>query len=275
MLLHQDSRYSPRLLSLAVAALLGLAGTTAHAETGSASAHDVSIHINLLGLATLDVDPQAPSTIDNQSVATYQQNSVPGLDIGDLLLHLSTGTIDTEAEYAPSTGISGAGAHVSIEDLNLSAVDLLGAGLLSITARTIQSRSRVMGYCLSGAGIKSRDMFDDIAFFNGFDDGNIKPGGPGGVPDPGDVVLDDLTISILGIPVPALPLNPPPNTNIDLASLGIAGATLILNEQTFGGDGVNSGSLTSNAVRLTLNATNLITADVLIAHSEGKLDCTQ
>lgn len=268
-----DSRTSSRLLRVAIVGLLGLAAPSAFAETGSAVAEDVSIHIDLLGIAQLDVDPQAPVEIDHASAATYQENSAAGVDEGNGLLHLTTGTLATEAEYAPGA-ISAAGARASAHDFELSAVSPISGGLLSITANLIQSRSAVMGYCLPSRG-QNRDMFDDIGFFNGFDEGNLGAGGPGGHPDPGDVVLDGIEIAILGIPVPDLPLNPPPNTNVDLGGLGIVGATLILNEQTLEGDGLNSATLTSNAVHLTLNVAGLITADVVVAHANAGLDCTQ
>jgi hypothetical protein len=272
---HQlASRASPRLLRVAIAGVLGLAMPSAFAETGSAAAEDVSVHIDLLGIAQLDVDAQAPVQIDNASAATHEENSAAGVDTGNSFLHLTTGALATEAEYAPGVAISAAGARASVVDFDLSAVSLVGDSLLSITADLIQSRSAVMGYCLPSRG-QNRDMFDDIGFFNGFDEGNLNAGGPGGHPSPEDVVLDGAEITILGIPVPDLPLNPPPNTNVDLGGLGIVGATLILNEQTLEGDGVNNATLTSNAVHVTLNVAGLITADVVIAHSSAKLDCTQ
>ena len=271
-MLHQHT--SPRRLRVAIAGLFALAAPSAFAETGSAVGADVSIHINLLGITELNVDALAPTQIDNASTATYQENSAAGVDTGDGFLHLTTGALATEAEYAPGAGISAAGGGASVADLNLTAVSLLGDGLLSITGNLIQSRSSVMGYCLASGG-QHRDMFDDIAFFNGFDERNLNAGGPNGHPDPGDVVLDGVEITILGIPVPLLPLNPPPNTAVDLSALGIAGATLILNEQTLTGDGVTSATLTSNALHLTLNVASLITADVVIAHTDAKLDCTQ
>ena len=290
-MLHQH--VSPRRLRVAIAGLFAFAVPSAFAETGSAVGADVSIHINLLGVAQLDVDALAPTQIDNASTATYEENSAAGADTGDSFLHLTTGALATEAEYAPGAAISAAGGGASVADLNLSAVSLLGDGLLSITGNLIQSRSSVMGYCLATGG-QHRDMFDDIAFFNGFDERNLNAGGPNGhfrcvrrsVRDGeqhrsgrtllrGTMDVSMLRVTILGIPVPALPLNPPPNTAVDLSALGIAGATLILNEQTLSGDGVTSATLTSNALHLTLNVASLITADVVIAQSDGKLDCTQ
>jgi hypothetical protein len=90
---------------------------------------------------------------------------------------------------------------------------------------------------------------------------------------PGGTDLIDPVITILGIPVPALPTNPPPNTSIDLNALGIAGVTLVLNEQTRDGDGVHSLSLGTNAIHLGLNIAGLVTGDVVIAHSEVSMAC--
>ena len=99
---HQfASRTSPRLLRVAIVGLLGLAAPSAFAETGSAVAEDVSVHINLLGVAQLDVDAQAPVQIDHATTATYQENSAVGVDTGDSFLHLTTGALATEAEYPP------------------------------------------------------------------------------------------------------------------------------------------------------------------------------
>jgi hypothetical protein len=123
-------------------------------------------------------------------------------------------------------------------------------------------------------------MLDDFLFFSTFDSGNLVPGGGGGgdgggiggLP-PGGGTLVDPVVTILGIPVPGLPLNPPPNTDVDLGALGIVGATLILNEQTNTGDGVHSLARATNAIHLTLDVAQLVTADVIIAHSEVSLAC--
>ena len=274
MLLQSRHRVAKRLSALAVAAVLGAGGASADAQTGSAAARDLSVNINLLGIAQLNVDAQAPVSFSNVTEATAVQNSLPAFDSGGMLLHLSTSTLLAQAEYSPGA-ISASGAEVTVQDLDLSAVSLLGADLISVSAGLIRSRSAVMGYCLPETSHAKDGMFDDIAFFNGFDNGNLQTGGIDGTPDPSDVQLGDLHIAILGIEVPDLPLNPPPNTTIDLNPLGILGATLILNEQTTGGDGVHMASLASNALHLTLSVADLVTADVVVAHSEAKLDCTE
>lgn len=258
---------------LAAAILLGLATIDVHAETGSAAAHDVAVHINVLGVAELDVDPQASVAFDNATDPTHQQDALLSIDAGNAFVHLSTGATSAEAQYDPGVSLSSAGADTQIVNLDLFAESLLGDGLLSISADLIESRSIVMGYCLP-AGRATLGVTDDITFFNGFDAGNLTPGGPGGTGG-GNVVLTNPGVSILGIPVTGLPNLPPPNTSIDLAALGIVGATLILNEQTIGGDGVDMGSMSSNALHLTLNTADVITADIVIGHSEARLDCTQ
>jgi len=247
----------------------------AHAETGSANAKDISVHINLLGVAQLDIDPQAPAGFQNAVDATYQQNLLPSFDSGGTLLHLSTGTLQSEAQYIPGVSFSVAGANVELQNVDLSAVDVLGNPLLTLTADLIRSQSMVLGYCLPG-GRQQRTPVDDIMFFSGFDAGNLIPGGDGNPPSTGDdTSLNGVGITIFGTPVPNIPAVPPPNTSIDLGQLGIVGATLILNERTIVGDGVTSLSLSRNAIHLALNVAGLVTADVVFAHSDSTLDCTQ
>jgi hypothetical protein len=272
---HQGSKPVRGVLAASLGIGLGLAAIGAHAETGSAAARDVAIHVNLLGLATLDADPQASVGFENATEATSQQDSLPSLDLGGALIHVSSGLTSSEAEYVRGSSLDGAAAATVIHDFDLSVINLLGDGLISIRADVIQSQSTVIGYCLAERE-GTRSMLDDIGFFNGFETGNLMPGGAGGPGDGdgGNVLLVNPEVTILGIPVPGLPTAPPPNTAIDLAPLGIVGATLILNERTIGGNGVDMSSMTSNALHLTLDTAGLVTADVALGHSDAKLDCT-
>jgi len=152
---------------------------------------------------------------------------------------------------------------------------------LSLNAGNVTSTSSLAGACPDPVQATS-SLLDDFVFFSTFDSGNLFPGGGGGgggdggglggLPPSGGTLVDPV-VSILGIPVPGLPANPAPNTNVDLAALGIVGATLILNEQTSTGDGVHSLANATNAIHLTLNVAQLVTADVIIAHSEVSLAC--
>lgn len=271
---HHVLRRSARLPVFIAAAFAGFAALPVSAETGSASARDQVIHVDLLNLAQLDVPPQSPVGFDNASDPMSLENSVPSTDLGAILIHLTTGAIGSQAQFVPGTAFSAAGAEVTVHDFDLSVVDLIGTSLLSITADTIRSSSSMFGYCLA-ANQQRTAVTDDITFFNGFDTGNLSPG-PGANPDDTGAELEGIAITILGTPIPDLPLNPPPNTSIDLAQLGIANATLVLNEQTTSGDGVTSSTQTSNALHLVLNSTGgLVDADIAIANSSAKLDCTQ
>ena len=268
------SRNGGRRLTALVAALSICFAAGAHAEAGSANARDISVHINLLGVAQLDIDPQAPAGFQNAVDATYQQNLLPSFDSGGTLLHLSTGTLTSEAQYVPGVSFSVAGADVEVQNVNLSAVDTLGNPLIALTADLIRSQSVVMGYCLPG-GRQQRTPIDDIMFFSSFDAGNLFAGGDGNPSTGDDTSLNGVGLTIMGTPVPNIPAVPPPNTSIDLGQLGIVGATLILNERTLAGDGVSSLSLSTNALHLALDVAGLITADIVFAHSDGTLDCSQ
>jgi len=270
---HHACSGAGRLTALVAALSLGFAAH-AHAETGSANAKDISVHINLLGVAQLDIDPQAPAGFTNAVDATYQQNLLPSFDSGGTLLHLSTGTLASEAQYAPGVSFSVAGADVEVQNVDLSAVDALGNPLIALTADLIRSQSLVMGYCLP-AGRQQRTPIDDIMFFSSFDENNLFAGGDGNPSTGDDTTLNGVGLSIMGTPVPNIPAVPPPNTAVDLGSLGIVGATLILNERTITGDGINSISLATNAMHLALDVAGLVTADVVFAHSDSTLDCTQ
>jgi hypothetical protein len=271
---RHHSRDGGRLTALVAALSLGFA-IGAHAETGSANAKDMSVHINLLGVAQLDVDPQVPVGFDNATDPAHQEDSLPSFDAGGALLHLSTGTLMSEAQYAPGVSISAAGANIELQNVDLSAVSVLSQPLIALTADSIRTQSLVTGYCLPGQR-QARSAVDDIMFFSSFDQGNLFTGGDGGGPGSGDdTSLNGVQLTILGIPVPNIPAAPAPNTTIDLGQLGIAGASLILNERTLGGDGVTSASVSRNAMHLTMNVASLVTADVVFAHSDSKLDCTQ
>lgn len=274
-------RHSSRLSRTAVlAAALALAGgaAPAFAEVGNADAWDLQISLTVLGIPALNVTAQAQATINAATVADSDANQVAGIDIGNALVaRITTGVLASEAEYLPGVSSSGIASQSQVADLDLSAVGLLGASLLSLKADVIRTKSLVAGYCAPPArGAVVSGLLDEIVFGNGFDERNLGAGGsgqPGTGPDD-TATLGNVRLSILGIEVP-IPLNPAPNTGVDLADLGIAGATLMLNEQTIEGDGTSSLKKTSNGLRLTLNVLNTIVGNVVVAHSSAGIDCTQ
>ena len=87
--------------------------------------------------------------------------------------------------------------------------------------------------------------------------------------------MPGLEITILGTALPDLPSNPPPNTSVDLSALGLVGATLVLNEQNSSGDGIQSLTMSMNALRISLDAAGLLTADVTVGHTDTAVSCSE
>lgn len=279
--MNQLSRRRKTTLGIAAAIAFGIgaAHAAAPAATPIASAHayDFSISINLL-ITRLDVPAQTSTSIVDSNTATGDTDELTSLDVADPmnLIKVKTGVLTSEAQHAAG-GLSVVAAESVVNQLDLSAVGIANVDVLAIKASTITSRSVLTGSCPATLPRPS-GLLDEFVYFNGFDEGNLAIGDPGGggsgggLPDTG-AELGDLQIRIIGTPIVNLPPLPPPNTAIDLAALGIVGATLVLNERTVGGDGAHSLSVSTNSLRLTLNVAGLVTANIIIGHSEASLQC--
>lgn len=266
----------------ATLAIAGMGHASAASPVGNAEAHDLSIHINLLGVTQFDLEAPTSASIVDATESISDSQSLASLTDADPLnlITLSTGTLLSEAEYAVGA-LSAIAARATVEDLDLSAVGIGAVDILSLLGGSISSQVALAGFCPEPVA-HVNGLLDDFVFYSSFDPGNLVGGGdggsgggsgdPGGLPPTGASLID-MQLGVLGINVPDLPLNPAPNTAIDLGALGIAGATLVLNEQVRSGDGVNSLAVASNAVHLSLNVAGLVTADVIIAHSGVSLAC--
>jgi hypothetical protein len=251
--------------------------TAANAQTASSNAYDLDIHLNVPLVGNLDVEPQAMVSFTDQAEGYSDSEELLGLDTGDALLHLSTGVLRAETIWVPA-GYLTVGAQASVENLELGVIGLLDASLLEIST-DILSRVVIGGTCPAEdpGGIINEipGIIEDRTFGNGFDSGNLGEiddgndgGGFGDNGGPG-VVIPELILTVLDNPVD-IPVTIDPNTEIDL---GILGITLILNETDVTGDGMTSYGVSRNALHLTLNVLNLITGDVIIAHSEASISC--
>lgn len=274
----QFMRKNALVLALATASSCAATFASAAPPVGDASAYDFSVHVNLI-VTQLDVPAQTHAAIVESSENSEDSQQANSLTIADPLnlIKLNSGLLTAQAQYVVG-GLSAIAAQSSVEGLDLSAVGLGNIHVLSVLASTLTSRSVLMGSCPPPPSQHTSGLLDEFVFFNGFDEGNltigddIGGGGTGGLPGSG-AEFGDLQIKILGTPIVNLPPVPPPNTAIDLSVLGIAGATLVLNERTVEGDGVNSLSLSTNALHLTLNVVGLVTADVIVGHSDASLRC--
>lgn len=249
----------------------------ASAQTASSNAYDLDIHLNVPLVGNLDVEPQAVVGFTDQAEAYSDADELLGLDTGGALLHLSTGVLRAETVWVPA-GYLTVGAQASVENLELGVIGLLDASLLEISA-DILSRVVIGGTCPAedpgGVINEIPGIIEDRTFGNGFDPSNLGEidddndgGGFGDDGGPG-VVIPDLVLTILDNPVD-IPIAIEPNTEIDL---GILGITLILNETDVTGDGMTSYGVSRNALHLTLNVLDLITGEVILAHSEASISC--
>jgi hypothetical protein len=263
-------------LVVVLAATLSMNMAMAANPVGNAAAWDMDVHIDLIGLAQLDVGAQTSVALTNVLASASDSQTLPSTAFASPLnlITLSTGALASDVEYVGSN-MSAIAARSSVDDLDLA----IGAGVLSMGVGSVTSTSSLAGTCPEPVQ-QSKSLLDDFMFYSSFDAGNLGPGGGGGgngggfggLPPSGTGLIDP-QITILGTAVPGLPLNPAPNTTIDLGGLGIVGATLILNEQTISGDGVHSLATATNAIHLTIDVAQLVTADVIIAHSDVSLAC--
>jgi hypothetical protein len=254
-----------------VAGALATAGAPAFAQVAGGNAYELQVNISVAGLINLDVDPIKQVTTAPQADAYALQGQLLDWSVGNAVASVSAGVLQSALQWEPGAGQFVAGADASTANVSVSAVSLLGAALLEVTANQIHSMVLISGQCPvnpKSGGAQTNDLGDvvaDMLYGNGFDAPSLKT--------VNTIEVPGLTIKILGIAVPNLPLNPPPNTGIDLHALGIVGATLMLNEQKITGDGVNSLAGSTNAVHLNLNIAGLITADVTLGHAETSVLC--
>jgi hypothetical protein len=246
-----------RLYLLLGLSLLAVSGT-GHATVigGSSRAYGVNanatLDLPLLPDVVLSVGPlpeasgtAPPPYNDNEQVLDLQAG-VPGT------LSLTASVLDTNAESNVDglDGVRFASADAAVTDLDFSAtaLGLLGSfATLSLTADAVGSTAEVQG-----------DYDALIAT--------------------GDTTLANASLNLeppLGTFSVALDAMPAPNTIVDVSALGLAGITLILNEQLIGGDGISSRDIMVNAIHLILDVDLLglagLSGDIIIGHSDASL----
>ncbi len=263
-----------RSLAYLVAGAFGVGGHCAFAQVAGANAYEIQAHISVAGLLNLDIAPIKQSLMAPQADSFDLQGELQDWSNSNAVASVSAGALQSAVQWAPGAAQFIGGAEATAAHVAVSAVGLLGGSLIQITADQVHALTLISGQCPSAPNraparsAQPNDLGDEISnllYSNGFDTPSLQP--------VHTTELPGLQISILGIPVPNLPLNPPPNTGIDLQALGIVGATLVLNEQTRSGDGINALTLSSNALHLNLDVAGLITADVTLGHADTSVNC--
>lgn len=248
MMTHRP--FAPRLQSLslylAVFACLWVAAAAPAqaATTAASSAYGESITLNLLPLlgggVSIDSGP-TPSIAGSAPPAYSVQTSLADIAVdgsAGIGALLTTGVLKVEADSSEPAADQVHG-RAEVDNAQLAVT-----GLLGLTANTIVSDSSITGTC--GSSLTTT--------------GTTQIVGAG---------LSGL--AALGLTVPP---NPAPNTQL----LDVLGIRVVLNEQIVSSDGVNTASLTVNAVHvyLTNSVLSLIGAlsgDVVIAQSQASISC--
>jgi len=262
-----------KLLSLAAAGLLSSVATPAFAQVASGNAFDLKVHVNVIGLIDFDLSPLMQVSMAPQSNPYSDSDSLNSYSNGNAAVSISTDLVSSEILWSPNPSQLTVGAEASAANVNIGVVGLLGLNLLNLHADQIRSMSVISGQCSQARAHSSPtqkdlgDVIGGLLYTNGFDEQSLLP--------IDNIDLPGLAISILDTAVPNLPLDPAPNTSIDLSALGLAGASLVLNERTNGGDGINSASSATNAVHVALDVASLATVDVVVGHTDLTVDCTQ
>lgn len=238
-----------RFTTLIAACCLALSGTAAVAQRASSSAYGLSANeqVSAGGVvnANASVGPisQAsgaapPSYDDSNTVASVSQNAALTTGITGVTQSLQTGILTSSA----SGTATGAQATATVNNLQLteSQAGLL-TSLLGLGATTIQSHSEASS--LGGLSASGSTTIEGLTLYG------LLTGG--------------LTIDA------SLYVNPAPNTVL----LSIAGLSIILNEQSMLGDGINSLGISTNAIDVTFNnfalGTNVLNGNIIVGHSQA------
>jgi len=263
------------IIGLAAFSAAGTGSALATVPTASGTAFDLNVQVSIVGASILNITPVDQVQFTNLATAYVDEKTTPSFDSGaGLLARLQTGVLDTQTQWIPGANFLADGAQATVNNLDLDAVNALsgGSSLLSLQAGVIQATAIVTGTCPAApvpAAVNAVHLVDDYIFRDGFEPGNLQATGTATLQGSGGgIVLSILGNSILGIPV-----NPAPNTSIDLSGLLGSGNTLVLNEQTITGDGTTGLGVATNALHLTLNVVGLITASVIISHADASIAC--
>jgi uncharacterized repeat protein (TIGR01451 family) len=227
---------------------LGAVRTAQAQTTANSSAFGEFVDLNLLPILGGGIDITSgplPTASGTAPPAYTDSGSLASVSVSSLLTGqiLQTGLLEVNAA-STVPGSDNVSADATVNDLEILIVELLQ--LLTISANTVQSTADISGTC--GDTLTAT----------------------------GTTTIEDATVGgTLGVGL-SISVNPAPNTVL----LNLSGITVILNEQIIGGDGVNSRSLTVNAIRISLDnvlltAIGTLSGDIIISQSQAQLLCDE
>ena len=234
---------------------LSLLTTPALAQTASSSGHALSasqtVRVGGAVTANVNIAPVAatsgsapPDYNVTNTVASVNQSTVLTTGLSGLTERVQTGLL-TSTSSGTATGST---ASATVNDLaagvGLSVItDPRLAGILTIGAKTIESES--VASSIGGLSASGTTTIEGLVI--------------------GGTALGALTIDA------SVFANPDPNTIL----LSLAGLSVILNEQIFEGDGINSFGITTNAISIKFNnfvaGTGLLNGNLIIGQSRASV----
>jgi hypothetical protein len=216
--------------------------------SASSSGYGLDVHISALGL-NLDAGPlpagvsgvaPAPYNVADSTLNVNVTGNIPLVVGGAIGADVITGTAQSDVDGLPGVRTASATGSVVGGDIGINTLPILGGGL------------NLLG--LDGTLSSSAQVTGDF----------------GALVATGNTTIESLGLTISGIAVDLsafVGVNVAPNTSVNLAVLGIANATLILNEQIISPD---QSSIEVNALRLSVNLP-AISANVVLGHSQAAM----
>jgi hypothetical protein len=224
----------------------------AHAinTSASSSGYGMFVDLNALNVVNLDVGP-LPVDVSGVAPAPYaDSDTVLNVNVNSSVpvVASATATAGSVSATASSNVNGGVGSRTTS-----ASGGVVGAGVNAVTLPVLGPGLTLLG--INGTLSSTAQVAGDF----------------GSLVATGTTTIQSLGLTISGIPVNlSAYVNAPiaPNTSVNLAALGIANASLILNEQIVAGD---QSSLTVNAFHLNVNVANSIVAQVILGHSQAQM----
>lgn len=221
--------------------------------SASSSGYGMFVDVNALNLVNLDVGP-LPVDVSGVAPAPYaDSDTVLNVNVSTSVPVVATAT--ATAGSVTATAASNVNGGVGSRTTSASG-GVVGAGVNAVTLPVLGPGLTLLG--VNGTLSSTAQIAGDF----------------GSLTATGATTIQSLGLTISGIPVNlSAYVNVPiaPNTSVNLAALGIANASLILNEQIVAGD---QSSIAVNAFHLNVNVANSIVAQVILGHSQAQMTAT-
>lgn len=247
------TRFAFRFLS-ATLSVATLAVFTAQSEalniSASSSGYGLFVDVNALNALNLDVGP-LPVDVSGVAPSPYaDSDTVLNVNVSTSIPLLASGTVTAGSVTATATSNVNGG----------------------LGSRTTSASGGVVGANINTATLPILPPGITLLGINGTLSSTAQVAGDfGSLVATGTTTIQNLGLTISGIPVdlsPFLNVAVAPNTSVNLAALGIANASLILNEQIIAGD---QSSISVNAFHLNVNLANSVVAQVILGHSQAQM----